>query len=200
MNETNRLTTLVQRLLADEELVERLRTDPVAFQREEQLSDAEIDALLSGDELRLIALGVEPATFHHRTSDRSWLSATLMRVAAPAVAALAALGVAFGPALPTASAARARFGIVVRRRRAGRAIRYQVHPRARRALRRHGVRQGYWLRTNVPVSRFARAKAFGVFTDERSALAALQKVDPNIGQGGEEFPGPQVVEKGNQKK
>lgn len=179
--ETSRLTKVVEALLTDESLQESLRKDPEAFAHQHELTADELNALLNGDEMRLLALGVPPQTLYRQQPDRSWLTSALLRTAAPALAILAAIGVMFGPGAPTALAARrARFGIVIRRSRATGRVR--VHPQARRSLRRHSVRHGIWLRTEVRAARFARAGAFGTFTDQKSALAALQEVDPNIGR------------------
>ncbi len=179
--ETSRLTNVVEQLLTDEQLQEALRSNPAAFASQHELTDDELNALLEGDEMRLLALGVPPQTLYRQQPDRSWLASALLRTAAPALAVLAAIGVMFGPGVPTALAARrARFGIVIRRARATGRVR--VHAQARRSLRRHGVRHGIWLRTDVRARRFARAGAFGTYTDQKSALAALQEVDPNIGK------------------
>jgi hypothetical protein len=179
--EMSRLTNAVEALLPGAQLQEALRKNPEAFARQHELTADELNALLEGDEMRLLALGVPPQTLYRQQPDRSWLTSALLRTAAPALAILAAIGVMFGPGAPTALAARrARFGIVVRRSRASGRIR--VHPQARRSLRHHGVRDGIWLRTNVRAARFARAGAFGTFTDQKSALAALREVDPNIGE------------------
>jgi hypothetical protein len=179
--ETSRLTNVVEQLLTDEQLQEALRSNPAAFASQHELTDDELNALLEGDEMRLLALGVPPQTLYRQQPDRSWLASALLRTAAPALAVLAAIGVMFGPGVPTALAARrARFGIVIRRARATGRVR--VHAQARRSHRRHGVRHGIWLRTEVRAARFARAGAFGTYTDAKSALAALQEVAPNIGK------------------
>lgn len=101
-----KLTDVVRRLLADRRFLARFRRDPAAATARYGLTAPELDALKSGDQARLIALGLDPGVVDGRpTAQVSWtqLLPVVRRLTAPA--ALAALLAAAMLPGATASAA-----------------------------------------------------------------------------------------------
>ena len=88
----DRLTDAASALLVDKRALAEFRAAPEGLARAFDLSDDELRALMSGDERRLIELGLDPAVVSPKLVDtRGWASViikTAARLAAPIAAAL----------------------------------------------------------------------------------------------------------------
>ena len=105
----DRLSDAAASLLIDSEALERFRRSPEVIAKAFDLSEEELGALKSGDERRLLALGMDPELVSPKVIDtRGWASVLLRTAARLAVPVAAALLVVAG-----AGAARANDSIVI---------------------------------------------------------------------------------------
>lgn len=106
------LTQVLERLNNDREYRQAFRRDPESATRDFRLTAEEIDALRSGDETRLAALGADVASVRKQPTQPRRLAAFAFAFAPAAAALLLTLGVsAYGLARAHRSVAQRRMGV-----------------------------------------------------------------------------------------
>lgn len=138
MRKESNLVRLVKALLSNHRLLERFRVEPQAVADRYRISEAELIALQSGDELELARCGVN---LDQIGRSRPWSWSSLL--ASPTARAAAALLLVMAASLGTGTAAMARVD-----KRAGQPYRVRRMRHAIRAARRKraGERMGMALR------------------------------------------------------
>lgn len=178
------LDRLVKRLLSEKGFIRVFQENPKAYAARYRLSATQLEALLDGDEARLMAVGLSPELVQPKDPSSSWFAGALLRMGkagAVLLAVLVAVGLNTGIAMADSPVSQR----TMVRQRAGMSGRWIAHPLTSEAAEKratHAQEGRAYYRTNVRLRRFARAQALGSYDDSDAVLAALREVDEKIGQ------------------